>query len=306
MVKMVRVLTEAYSCRRYAVGYNEGNRGPEAVSYLLYEIDVRRGITVDNSNEISLVGLIENGDLAQLLTALESKPALANSVTVKGEPILAYCIRKKLYNIINILLNNGANPNAEYLGGRKTPLICAIDNKDYTSMKLLLDSGANANAKMPYINLSVLYYATNMQYSDGVDLLLKYGANPKIATSSGETPLHVVRNKKDALKLIKHGAVVDAVDVVGATPLQRITRRGISIDVIHVLLSSGADVNETTGVDTPLTAAIKIGNISAVKLLVEYGANPNLSNESGQSPLACAQVSGNQAIIDYLITIGAK
>lgn len=57
---------------------------------------------------------------------------------------------------------------------------------------------------------------------------------------------------------------------------------------------------------TPLMYAITNHNLNMVKLLVEHGADVNLCNNNGQSPLEIAYLYDSPEITEYLYSKGAK
>lgn len=57
---------------------------------------------------------------------------------------------------------------------------------------------------------------------------------------------------------------------------------------------------------TPLTLAIKKGNVDLVKILLKNGANVNAKNDLNNTPLGRAAEHGNKEIVEILIRNGAK
>ena len=84
-----------------------------------------------------------------------------------------------------------------------------------------------------------------------------------------------------------------------------------SNDVVNLLIQRGADPNKPInkkwmgkrGV-TPLISAAD--NLEGAKLLLDSGANPNTSDESGNTPLHAASLRGNQEMVELLMNRGAN
>lgn len=57
--------------------------------------------------------------------------------------------------------------------------------------------------------------------------------------------------------------------------------------LIQSLLKGGADVNSVDDEDTPLTLAVREGDVGIAQLLIARGANVNKKNFIGQPPLVC-------------------
>jgi ankyrin repeat protein len=53
--------------------------------------------------------------------------------------------------------------------------------------------------------------------------------------------------------------------------------------------------------ETPLLVAVEKNNPEAIKLLLEFGANPSTKNRLGDSPIDKAVDSKNTAVLDLLI-----
>lgn len=70
-------------------------------------------------------------------------------------------------------------------------------------------------------------------------------------------------------------------------------------DIVALLLKNSANV-EGGGSITPLLSAAMNGNTATLKLLLDYGANPNV-NFCGIAPLFEAVERGNKAIVKLLL-----
>ena len=115
-------------------------------------------------------------------------------------------------------------------------------------------------------------------------------------------------------QLIKSGANVNTSDEIGRTPLMWATGRGLTFEVIKLLVDSGADVNATTTDDskrTPLIlATLRPQNFEVVKLLVDSGANVNATTTlrgSEFTPLKGAIAHSEPCLdtVKYLVENGA-
>jgi ankyrin repeat protein len=77
---------------------------------------------------------------------------------------------------------------------------------------------------------------------------------------------------------------------------------------VRQLIASGHDVDlrdEERG-DSSLHTAIGEGNLSTTRLLLDLGANPNLSDFAGRTPLHTAALQGDSEIIQVLLDGGAE
>ena len=74
-----------------------------------------------------------------------------------------------------------------------------------------------------------------------------------------------------------------------------------AIPLISDLLNGKLDVNVDNGDrETPLLIVSRIGNIELVKRFVSHGANLDIENKYGMTPILCAVGCGHYEISDYL------
>ena len=81
------------------------------------------------------------------------------------------------------------------------------------------------------------------------------------------------------------------------------------IKVSRLLLLAGADPNYVTDErdQCPILGLhCHLGHVDMVSLLLEYGADPNLTNDRGETPLLLATSSGHLDIVNLLIQCGAN
>ena len=99
--------------------------------------------------------------------------------------------------------------------------------------------------------------------------------------------------KKGAVAVLKtllanDPALVKARDTDGSTPLHCATWKG-HVDVVALLLKSGADVNAVNENEhwgtTPLHAAAHANQAAIAKLLLDYGANVKAKDNEGRTPM---------------------
>ncbi|MCD6047386.1 MAG: Ankyrin [Gammaproteobacteria bacterium] len=127
-------------------------------------------------------------------------------------------------------------------------------------------------------------------------------------------------SKLDIEKIIAAGAKLKN-SKVSDTPLMNAVKRP---DILKLLLDKGADVNAQNDFGkTALMYAIQYGNLDAVKILIDHGANVNLATyklpeadltdcantsiaAGYRTPLMYAAWHANNAVINYLLAKGAN
>ncbi|MBE1204670.1 ankyrin repeat domain-containing protein [Aminobacter carboxidus] len=180
---------------------------------------------------------------------------------------------------IRDLLARGAGIDARDDGGR-TALLLATHANQVDAAKVLIDAGADVNAK-DTINDSPYLYA---------------GA----------------RGHLEILKMtLAHGADLKSTNRYGGTALIPAAERG-HVETVRTLIEAGVDVDHVNKLNwTALLEAIVLGDggprhVAIVKLLVDAGANVNLADGDGISPLQNARKHGFTDIEKVLVAAGAR
>lgn len=135
----------------------------------------------------------------------------------------------------------------------------------------------NANPGTPSHPATVLHVATFFGYFDVAKWLLERGFSPNRLLAPGRrlsgAPLHWAcreGNLQIARLLIQHGASVDLGEIsfgVGHRPIFIAIEAGHN-DVVALLLQYGANPNISVGVENPLSFAAQCGNIDAICIII--------------------------------------
>ena len=138
---------------------------------------------------------------------------------------------------------------------------------------------------------SPLSWAAQRGEDEAVRLLLEYGADPNNKDNTNMTPLHFAAQAstpKCLLLLIEHGAKVFQ-STRGWTALHYACSYHDDVAYVKPLLDHGADVDERTYVGkTAIFFAIIGNNLTTAAFLIGVGADLNVLDNEGTSPLAAA------------------
>ena len=150
-----------------------------------------------------------------------------------------------------------------------------------------------------------LFNAVFRRDSGEVERLLNLGLDPNLVDSDGRTPLiqaSIDGNKEIIAILLQKGARADVRDKRQSSALHY-AAQGQHVPSVELLLSAGAeiDVQDENG-NTPLSNAVftSKGRPEVIRLLSKHGANKNLQNYHGVSPLKLAQSIANYPIAPLL------
>lgn len=97
-----------------------------------------------------------------------------------------------------------------------------------------------------------------------------------------------------------HPQVVNQVSKEGFSSLILAAYTG-SLELVQILVSKGAVVNHTSSMGTALMAAIVKNHVPVVQFLLEQGAEVNVCDDRGITPLIYAVQFKNHAILKLLL-----
>ena len=252
------------------------------------------------------------GDIESARALLDGG-ADVNQVTEYGWTPLLTAINNRNYALASLLLDRGADPNIANKGGW-TPLYIATDNRnieggDYPVPKpdldhleiitKLLDKGANPNARVREDTLTRTIFTMQWFFEDGatafaraaqssdtvlMKLLLKYGADPRLATRNGDTAI----------------TLAGGIGWVEGVTYER--SREENVEALRMLLDLGLDPNtaNSEGRTALMGAALK-GRNEAIQLLVDRGARLDLRDHGSRDTdkIGSAAAGHTWQAIDY-------
>lgn len=244
--------------------------------------------------EPALLKVAYDDDLlgARQLLLANAKVNQANDLG--ATPLWAACQNGSL-EMVQILLEHGANPNAALLSG-ETPLMAAARAGKTAIVEKLLKNGANPNATATR-KQTALMWAVAQGHADAVKALLQHGAN---VHARSETWTNVMAVPPHGYlpynKAIPHGH---------DTALLFAARVGDLASARH-LLAAGANPNDADawGVSA-LTYAAHSGFREFLDLLLEYGADPN-NAKNGFTALHLAILRRDEPMALALLGKGAN
>jgi serine/threonine-protein phosphatase 6 regulatory ankyrin repeat subunit B len=183
-------------------------------------------------------------------------------------------------------------------------LACRYGHHDFASV--LIDHNSNVNAANN-VGGTALIWAAICGSEKTAFLLLKHGADVHSTTKKGSTALHKAadENSEAVVRLlIQHGADVNALEDDGwRSPLHAATANSNEV-IMRVLLEASAlpDIQTSCGIaETTIASAIRRRTDGPLRLLLQFGADPNRRDQRGQTPAHYAARYGNLATLSALV-----
>jgi ankyrin repeat protein len=228
---------------------------------------------------------------------LIERGADANAVNERGESALWWAALNGRADVVEVLLQAGADVNKADSGGY-SPLSVAANA---TIATMIIERGVDVNA-VNQSGQSALLLATMFNRVGVVEALVRAGADVSKADNCGNAPLSVAANATIATMMIERGADVNAVNKRGESVLWRTALNGCD-DVVEALVQAGADVNKA---DQSGGAPLRVAaNATIAKTLIEQGAEVEAVNNRGETALWWAIHCQHLDVVEALVQAGA-
>src|SRR5262245_3860406 len=218
--------------------------------------------TIDeNGNPINATAndpdYVRGGDRPRGAAAANAEPP--GNLIMGGLTALLIAARDGQMDAVQALVESGVDVNQVSAGDRSSSLVISIANGHYAVAKYLVDHGTNPNL-VNIDGLSPLWATVNMRYAP-----ISWAPNPR--TDQEIDSLILIK------ALLEHGA-----DANGQTLKRKLWFSPTSHDQTWV---------DPKG-STAFFRAAASSDVDAMKLLVAYGADPNLPSTGGTTPLIVA------------------
>lgn len=222
-------------------------------------------------------------------------------------------MRKSLIwmNLIVALGTSGFTNMTNAMG--EYPLHQAVINNDTQSIKRILSQKALIDER-DETGSTALMVATRANNVHAAHMLIEAGADVNAKDNIQDSP-YLYAGAQGYLKILRmtlmHGADLKSINRYGGTALIPAAERG-HVETVRTLIAAGVDVNHVNNLGwTALLEAIISGNGEPkyqhiVELLLKAGADPNLADKDGITPLHHARSRGYPEIEKRLLAAGAK
>uniref|UniRef100_A0ABD2XPA2 Uncharacterized protein n=1 Tax=Trichogramma kaykai TaxID=54128 RepID=A0ABD2XPA2_9HYME len=183
------------------------------------------------------------------------------------DPPLHLALQHENWEIVELLLRNGSDPNLANVDGYTAlHVACRNCSRDLLSMLLRtcdeVGRPVNVDAPDKWGN-TPLHQALTFCTNDIFIMLLRHGADPNVGNEEGSTSLHKICQKQED----------DDALLVTFFQISELLDRTVEVDALDKLGNA------------PLHLALRYGNKKVAIFLLLSGADPNLTNLEGQTPL---------------------
>ncbi|SDN75878.1 hypothetical protein SAMN05518871_107146 [Psychrobacillus sp. OK028] len=189
-------------------------------------------------------------------------------------------VEAKDLDAVRGLLKESVDINAQDEQGRTAIMIATYAN-DADMVKLLVDAGANVDIQDDMLNNPFLYAGAE-GYMDILKLLIAAGADPTITNRYGGVAI---------IPASEHGYVeiVEELLTNTKTDVNHINNLGWTALLEAIILNDGSEKQQQT-----------------IRVLIEHGADVNIADKDGVTPLAHAREKGFKEIEAILLEAGAE
>jgi uncharacterized protein len=207
----------------------------------------------------------------------------------------------------------GAMPDARANAGLDHALIVAAANGDVAAVRKALAAGAAVNARDSG-GRTALLAATQANRIEAAHVLIAAGADVNAKDKIEDSPFLYAgaEGRSEILKLtLAAGADLKSTNRYGGTALIPAAHHGHP-DTVAILLKTAIDKDHVNRLGwTALLEAIILGDgapvhTGIVRQLIDAGANVNLPDRDGVTPLTHARRRGFAAMVQLLEAAGAR
>lgn len=223
-----------------------------------------------------------------------------NAQNISGKTPLHEAAKAGRTVMVDLLLSNGADINATDTTG-KTVLIDAIQSGNTELVKMLINRGASPHIQEMY-GRNAYHEAAESGSVELINIIRNAGGNPLSRDSYGKTPFSLVLDKDVTVIKAVLGSDINLSDSDGNTPIHIAVMNKIAPQKLSMLLAMKYPVNRrNSSGQTPLSIAVENNYQETARILLENGADPFLTDNSGNCAVSIA-IERSHDILNSIVT----
>ena len=214
-----------------------------------------------------------------------------------------------------------SNSESDYHGIRALnavdALVLAAVSSNFKAINALLADGVNINGIAVYSKNTALSAAASSGSTRSVALLLENGANVNLPDGNDLTPLmHACclgkkKGMQIALQLLDAGADVHCDRGSDEMTALKFSIQGLNAELTKLLLDRGASPDGPTGTaQTALMLAARSNFVEALRVLIDHGADPNLTCKlpwaQNRTALGLAELEKRRQAVAFLKSLAEE
>ena len=245
--------------------------------------------------------------------------SFAAAADFKGYLLDADWWKNATFEQIEQQIKMSPNINKTDDSGRTALMYALVFKQPLEVIDILLQKGTKVQKESDDGNTPLVYALSHKASPEVIDLLLRHGADVNAPDSRGRSPLYLAIGHGYAPemieKLIQKGAEVNDCCTIDGKFRQSILAMTIKnakfvaenlLKTTEILLQNGAEVNHTENGTTPLILAVDEQTPpEMIDLLIKYGADVNMQDMRGNTPLMRAIRMQNPVHTAQLLEHGA-
>lgn len=258
-------------------------------------------------NQLPLITAILANNIPEIESLIKTGENVNQSFD--GFTPIQYAQKLRKTKIIKLLIENNADLRI-YDRDNESPLQHILTKFKESSALSILKSLPDIHIADIYDRNTALHYAARRNYTKCIDYLIDQGANPNTLNRQGQSPIFFAAKSGawHSIELLANrSADVNLRDIKDKklwSPIFHAISKS-HVGCVAELIKHGADVNlvDDAGL-TPIFYAFH--DFQLVSLLVTNGANLEVVDKYGRTPIFLAVISGNAQMVELLMRYGAN
>ncbi|KAK7453253.1 hypothetical protein VKT23_011929 [Stygiomarasmius scandens] len=211
-------------------------------------------------------------------------------------------------HIVNFLIKEGKTwkGGLHHTAAYEKYLHAAVEGTHLDIIEFLVENGADHKIRFGDEEKTLLHIAAENDHVDLIKPLLKKGMNIDVLSSNGETALHYAA-AEGGLETVKF-LVNRGANIRGRYPIDMSVHVAARVDIIKFLVENGAYCRAIIGQQgrTVLHFAAENNDLHLIKILLNKGLNIEVQDFYHRTALYYATTEGSLETVKFLVNSGAK